>query len=348
MSLGSPTSRCAFVSFRLGLTDGVSVVAARWQEAFESLGYEVVTVAGEGPVDRTVAGLAIDAGQTPSTGEVEAALADVDLVVVENLLTIPMNLGASSVVASVLRGRPALLHHHDPPWQRDRYAHITDLPVDDPAWRHVTINDLTRRQMQQRGISATTIYNGFDPDPPRADRSLVRRRMGIADDEIVLVHPVRAIARKQVPVAVALAEAIGATYWLVGPAEEGYHDQLEAILASARCRVLRGGGVEPAEFYAAADAVAFPSTWEGFGNPPVEAAAYRLPAAVGDYPVAEELRALGLRWFPADDPSPLADFLVSPDVALLDHNQAVVREHLSTDAMTDRLAWFLGECGWMP
>ena len=339
---------CTLVSFRLGTTDGVSVVASTWQSALESFGYDVVTVAGEGPVDRIVAGLAIDAAEPPPLGEVDDALADADLVVVENLLSIPMNLPASRAVASVLRGRPTIVHHHDPPWQRARYEHITELPVDDPAWRHVTINELTRRQMAQRGIGATCIHNGFDPDPPTGRRTATRTALGVGDDELLLLHPVRAIERKRVPDAVAFAAALGATYWLLGPAEEGYADELARVLAAAPGRVIHGGGVDAVDAYAACDAVVFPSSWEGFGNPPIEAASHRRPAAVGSYPVADELRALGFRWFPADDPAPLGAFLASPDPALLDHNREVVRTHLSLDVMTDRIGALLERAGWLP
>ena len=121
-------------------------------------------MAGEGPVDRLVPGLAIDAAAPPSAGEVADALVDVDLVVVENLLTIPLNLPASRVVAGVLRGRPALLHHHDPPWHRDRFAHVTELPAQDPAWRHVAISRLAAAELAERGIQSDVVYNAIELD----------------------------------------------------------------------------------------------------------------------------------------------------------------------------------------
>ncbi|MEM9201475.1 MAG: glycosyltransferase [Actinomycetota bacterium] len=340
---------CAFISFRLGLADGVSIVTGHWRRAIESFGFDTITVAGDGPVDRTVAGLELDASHPPEHGDVARALADADVVVVENLCSIPLNLPAARVVADVCRGRPAVMHHHDPPWQRAHFAHITELPVDDPAWRHVTINDLTRAEFAERGLAATRIYNGFPAAIDVGDAPHVRTALDIADDELVLAHPVRAIPRKDIPRAVAIAEEVGATYWLWGPPEDGYDDELARILGSARCRVVhRAPDVSIDDLYRAANAVVFPSTWEGFGNPPVEAAIHGLPAAVGDYPVAEELRALGFRWFPTHDSAPLAAFLESPDPEVLDHNRRVARDQLSLQTMTDDIRALFMDAGWLP
>jgi glycosyltransferase involved in cell wall biosynthesis len=339
----------AIVSFRLGLSDGVSVVAATWADALASFGFTIRTVAGEGPVDKTVEGLAIGANSGPDPDAVDAALAGADLVVVENLCTIPMNLPASRAVAAALRGRPAILHHHDPPWQRPHHAHVLELPPDDPAWRHVTINQLTQRELEARGITATTIYNGFDPAPPAGDRDATRAALGVEPSERLVAHPVRAIPRKDVPAAVRLAEALHATYWLLGPAEDGYGPELEQVLAGARCRVLHTpspGSMDDA--YAAADVVAFPSTWEGFGNPPIEASLRRKPVAIGPYPVAAELVEFGFRWFDASAPDAIDAFLEAPDDALLDANQRVAREHFSIAAMRDQLRALLDGAGWLP
>jgi glycosyltransferase involved in cell wall biosynthesis len=342
----------AIVSFRLGGPDGVSIVADAWARALDAVGFEVVTVAGEGPVDRLLPGLAINAETPPREAQVHDALAGSDLVVVENLCTIPLNLPAARIVARVLAGRAAVLHHHDPPWQRAHFAHVTELPPDDGAWRHVTINELTRHELAARGITATTIYNGFDPDPPAGCRRGTRAALDVADTELLVVHPVRAIPRKDVPAAVRLAEELDATYWLLGPAEDGYGPELDRVLARARCRVVhRPAPRSVHDAYAAADVVAFPSTWEGFGNPPIEAALHRRPVAVGPYPVAAELRARGFRWFDPADPAAMVAFLASPaavQAALHDHNQRLAIEGFSHARMLTDIHALLAGAGWLP
>jgi mannosylglucosylglycerate synthase len=328
------------VSFRLGGADGVSVEAAKWADALDLLGFTVRSVAGAGPVDHVLPGLAMQAPEPPTRTEVDAALAGADVVIVENLCSLPLNPGAAAVVAAACAGRPTVLHHHDLAWQRPQLAHLGP-PPDDPAWAHVTINELSRKELSAHGISATTIYNSFNPDPSPGDRDAVRRAVGMGETTPLLLQPTRALARKNIGAAIALAEATGATYWLLGPAEDGYGPELERLVAAARCRVLLGppaGGCSVADAYAACDAVLLPSLWEGFGNPSVESATHRRPLAIGPYPVAAELAAFGFEWFDAADPAPLARWLEHRDPRLIVHNQQVAADHFNLADLPARLS----------
>ncbi len=344
------TPGAALISFRLGGSDGVAVEAEKWRAALGLLGFDVRTVAGSGPVDRLLPGLAIDAPDPPTDDEIDDALRAADLVVVENLCSLPLNAPAADGVARVLRGRRAVLHHHDLPWQRERFA-ASPPPPDDPRWVHVTINELSRRELAARGIGATVVRNTFDVDPPPGDRRTTRQKLGIAAHERLLLQPTRAIPRKNVGAGLALAAGIGATFWLLGPAEDGYGPELERLLAGADIPVVHGlgagdAGARVADAYAACDAVALPSTWEGFGNPSIESAVHDRPLAIGPYPVASELRSFGFRWFAHDDPGALAAWLDAPDQGLLEDNHAIARRSFSRHLLPDRLARLLADAGW--
>ena len=338
-----------FVASRLGVADGVSPVAAAWMAAFQRLGFRVRSVAGEGTADRVLPGLALHAPSPPTPVEVDAALEDADVVVVENLCSLPLNLAAARVVATCLHGRRAILHHHDFPWQRERFPDPGHWPPDDPSWLHVTINELSRRELANRGIDATTVYPSV-PAPRSGDRERARRVLGVPEDRLLLLQPTRAIARKNVGGGIRLAEALGAVYWLTGPAEDGYGVELARVLAEATCELRRGLELHEltvGDAYAAADAVVLPSTWEGFGLPLLESALYRKPVAVGSFPIGDELAGFGFRWFPADDPAPLAAWLAQPVPELLEHNDALARRHFSLHILTTRLAEVLDKAGWI-
>ena len=87
-------ARIVVVSFRLGGNDGVAIESAKWIAAIETLGHNVRTVAGEGVADVILPSLAIDATTSTSIQALSESLSDADLVIVENLASLPLNLDA--------------------------------------------------------------------------------------------------------------------------------------------------------------------------------------------------------------------------------------------------------------
>ncbi len=363
----------ALVSFRLGGPDGVSVQAATWGRALERLGYRIRRVAGDladgpRPGDVVLPGLAVAAatapgpdGQRPagavatSPAALAGALADCDVVVVENLLALPLNVAAAAALTAAL-GRlleagtaRVLLHHHDLAWQRPETEHVTVLPPRLPGATHIAINDFSRAELAARGFEAVTVRNAFDLDAPTGNRDAARAALGVGDKDVLVLQPTRAIARKNIPAALELAEALAGlglmgrvVYWLPGPAEDGYAPVLERLVSEAGVPVaLTPPAALPgtmADAYAACDLVVFPSTGgEGFGQPVIESVWARRPLAVAGYPALDEILALGFRFLPVSDPAAVAAALASPDESLFDANLALARAHFSLDALTLRL-----------
>jgi len=331
-------SRVGILSFRLGRSDGVSIEAEKWSVALASLGHEVTSIAGEGPVDVVVPGLALTASAPPTRSELRRALAGLDVVVVENLASLPLNPRARDVLYDVLEGRDALFHHHDLPWQREHLAHL-EGPRDSPSWRHVTINDRSRLELLERGIEASTIYNHFDCDPPVGRRAHTRAQLNVTTEKVVLA-PTRALARKNIAGALRLAEELNAVFWLLGPAEDGYDEELSQLLAHATTPLRRGLSEDTSvhDAYAACDLVVMASFWEGFGNPTIESITHRRPLALYPYPVSQELRAMGLAFFDLGDVEGLRNALERPDDVALAANLEVVRGRLNLAQLPEVLA----------
>jgi len=348
-------------SFRLGGTDGVSNEAAKWEWALRELGFATRRVAGElsdglRPDDAWLPFLAIEPvpGAPVEPDALAAAVAGADLVVVENLCSLPLNQAASETTAEVLDrhdGR-VLFHHHDLPWERERFAHLDAFPPRRPNSTHVTINDHARVALADRGINGVTIRNAFDLTPLAGDRPGTRRAFGFGEEDIVILQPTRAIPRKEVGQAIELAERVSelvatpVRYWITGPAEDGYGPELDRLLKSASVPVSLGRAGRAADAYAAADAIVFPSSWEGFGNPVIESVVARRPLAVGHYPVLDELLALGFRFFSVGDPQELVSWLHQPDEDRLDANLSVARRHFDLRDLPGRIAGVCTAVGW--
>jgi len=197
----SVTPEAVVVSFRLGGADGVAVEARKWEWALGELGFEVRRVAGaiedDGrPADTVLPGLAIDApggkpdGAVPlDEADITAALHGADLVIVDNLCSLPLNVDAARAVAHAVREHPGRIafRHHDLPWQRRHLKHLEDeFPPRLDGALHATINLRSRRELHARGYAdAATIHNYFDLDPAPEDSSVrfgcVAERQNVAD-----------------------------------------------------------------------------------------------------------------------------------------------------------------------
>lgn len=343
---------CGIISFRFSHFDGVSRVSDIWQKILTGFGFDTIKIAGGGEADRLIPGLDIGDSRPLSSGELQKALSDCELVLVENIGTIPLNLPASLQLLDLLAGRPAIMHHHDPPWQRHQHGHIRSLPRDDPAWQHVVINDFTKFQMEELGFSVTRIYNPVEISHTKSDRDSIRSMMGVAEDKLLVVHPTRAIRLKNIPGAIAFTEKIGGIYWLAGPPEENYSATLSNIFENATCRIIDNQALNFTEssqaLYKAGDILIFPSFWESFGIPPIEAAFHKVLTVVGDYIIAEEMRRLGFSWFYPWETQKVVDFLKSKDANILENNRKIAEQNFSVEVIAKQIYKLLDNQKWLP
>jgi glycosyltransferase involved in cell wall biosynthesis len=339
------------VSFRLGGDDGVSVEARKWSHALRRLGFTTRRVAGyiedaPGDDDVVISALALDAPEPVDHAVLADALDGADLVIADNICSLPLNVEAARAVATALSSHAGrvVLRHHDLPWQRRDFEALEhEFPPRIERALHATINLRSRRELEARGYAnVTTVHNYFDLDPPPGDRDATRAQLGFAGDDFVLFQPARAIMRKNVPGGLRyahrfaqLAPELAVRYWLSGPAEDGYAPTLERILERAPVPVALGRAPSAVDAYAAADIVVFPSTWEGFGNPIVESIPCRRACAAYPYPVLAEIVAAGVRVFSTERPEALVKFLGEPE--------ATRAQYFDTNVHRARLSFSLSE-----
>ncbi len=340
----------------------MSVETRKWEWALNELGFLTRRIAGEigdglRPDDVWLPFLAIDPapGATPEPDALAASLASADLVVVENLCSLPLNVEASTIAADVLddfAGR-VLFHHHDLPWEREHLAHFTQFPPRRPGSLHVVINELAHLGLEDRGITSHLIRNAFDLDPLPGDREATREAFGFSDEDIVVLQPTRAIPRKQVGSGIQFAEMLTTSmaprpvrFWLTGPAEDGFGPELKQLVERATLPIVEGRATRAEDSYAAADCVVFPSSWEGFGNPVIEALVAELPVVVGHYPVLDELVGLGLELLSIEDPAAVAARIDAPDPSINGRNRKALEAHFDLRDLPRRIVEAFAAVGW--
>ncbi|NVM20348.1 MAG: glycosyltransferase family 4 protein [Desulfobacterales bacterium] len=247
---------------------------------------------------------------------------DIDLIIPENALAVPMNIPLGLAITELIAetGMPTVAHHHDFNWERKRflinafrdYLHCA-FPPNLQFVRHVVINSAASRELSfRRGISNVIIPNVFDfaaPPPPYPNGKLLREELGFEDNDLFVLQPTRVVPRKWVERGVELVNLMRLrSPRLVVSHESGdegghyaqrvteYAERLGVEIVyigdrvgSAHC--FRPGNDKPYtidDVYQNADIVAYPSSYEGFGNAFLEAVYFKKPIVVNRYAIFVE------------------------------------------------------------
>ena len=258
----------------------------------------------------------------------------IDLIIPQNIFAVPLQLPLGLALTDVIAETsiPTVAHHHDFYWERDVYEpnciqHMLDqaFPPDLPPIRHVVINSLAQRSLEnRRGLESVVVPNVFDfaTPPPGVDEfnADFRSAIGLTSEDVFILQPVRIIPRKGIELAIELVERLGDPRCKLvlthgDDLDNDYLQQLEAQARRANVdlrfvgdRISTDRETKDGQkiyvlwdAYVHADFVTYPSLYEGFGNALLEAVYFRKPMLVNRYPVyAADIGPLGFEFVEID------------------------------------------------
>jgi len=245
---------------------------------------------------------------------------EASILVVENALSIPMHIPLGLAVTEFIAetGIPAIAHHHDFYWERDRFSVNaaadyldTAFPPRNPKLQHVVINQAAQEELSWRkGLPSLLAPNVLDfESPPRPVDSYaadVREAIGLKPGDVMILQPTRIVPRKGIEHAIRLVQMLDdPKYVLVISHEAGDEgmayraaitEMAQAAKISVRFIATRIGDVRQInesgqkvytlwDLYPHADLVTYPSLYEGFGNAFLEAVYFRVPVLINRYAI---------------------------------------------------------------
>lgn len=273
----------------------------------------------------------------PSTGRVGRALAGIGfwnkrlqqdgLDVFEQFHLPLVGNPSCPVVLTIHDARPILA---EVPWvKRKLYTRILRSALR-RADRVLTVSLTIRGDLLavEPKASVEVVYNGIDPaafapDPDPAAAESTRERLRVPDNFILAVghlEPRKNYLRLIEAVAHLRASNVDASNVEVGLVivgnDGGEGERIGEFVGrlglAEQVRLLQGvSHSDLADLYALASLVVFPSTYEGFGIPILEAMAARRPLVLSDIPVFRELTEGRGAYFAPEEPGSIADTIRS-------------------------------------
>jgi glycosyltransferase involved in cell wall biosynthesis len=341
------------------VTGGVESVMAAQARKLREAGYDVRVIAGRGDAelipeldsrhtDVEEATRRLHAGRTSRhqfkalrdriRDQLRRTLADRDLVIAHNVMTMPFNLPLAAALVEL--GVPLIAWTHDVAWLNAQYQSFRrpEWPYRIMAQRQPGVTYVTVSRLRQRELATTfrlhtgaieVVPNGIDPyefvhigERPYE----LLQQAGALDADPLLLVPQRVAPAKRLELVIDAARELRASMpnlkvVVTGPlGAHNLDDQAYATrLFEHRARLGLNGAVvfmcefqwhgsdhhavrseDVADLYRISDVVLMPSGAEGFGLPVIEAAVARVPLVCADIPVFHEVGGDELFTFPTE------------------------------------------------
>jgi len=253
---------------------------------------------------------------------------------IENALSIPLNIPLGIALSEIILERKvkAITRHHDFYWERKEFLEncIQDIldeyfPPDIERLEHVVINTIAKKSLYfKKGIKANYIPNVFDfksLDSCSKNYENLRNSLNIGESDYLFLQPTRIIQRKKIERSIELIEKLskkikGKIYlFITGKVENdeiNYFYKIKKLSEEKKINLILSNGhaVGGDDFlvadifklyniydaYRSCDMVTFPSDVEGFGDPVIEACAFKKPLFVNNYPVLADMLEKGFNF----------------------------------------------------
>lgn len=309
----------------------------------------------------------------------------IQLLSVEDVLgsmkNLPLNIAVKQIVREL--NLPTVSRHHYTPWENpyftrfDNFPKLTaEVPPKAKNIVYVTNTESAKRQLgEHRQIPSTIIPNTIDLNKLSRIDSYnrdFRKDFGISDDQLIFLQPTRVKRNKSVEKSIKLVAELndimkkdnvlmitGSPVYSRGNYFEEIvrkTDRLGVKVVFANDRIFLGRHRnQERKFYSIqdaylhADVVVYPNTGDAFGNPVIEAVAYRKPLVVNRFPNLDGFLDKGFRFVVMENkvtPETVSDTYElimdsSKRKADIAHNFSLLQRFYSSEVLEEDLALIL-------
>jgi glycosyltransferase involved in cell wall biosynthesis len=290
-----------------------------------------------------------------------------------SMKNMPLNIAMRQIVDELRL--PTISRYHYIPWENQYFEKFDNFPklfADTPPKLknvvHVTNTETARAQLaEKRGLAVKVIPNTMDLEKLHTlddyNRDF-RQAFGIRDDQLIFLQPTRVKRNKQVEKSIKIVSEINDimkkdnVLLITGSPVYSRGNYFEEVVQKmkkqnvnvifANDRIFLGRHQNPEQkFYSIhdaylhADVVLYPNDSSAFGNPVIEAVAYKKPLVVNVFPNLKEFTDKGFKFVVMDQKvnnelvSDLYELILNKEKAasMAENNYELLQEHYSSEVL---------------